>query len=63
MDAVEYIKEYRKMCNQYAYSQACGEDCSWDCPLYGEHCNLSCNDLEADYVVFKVETWSKSNFG
>lgn len=25
MDAVEFIKEYRRMCNKYIYSDACGD--------------------------------------
>ena len=61
MDAVEFIKEYRRMCNQYAYSEACGEDCSRECGLYGEHCDLACNDMNANDVVYRVEQWSQSH--
>lgn len=61
MDAVEFIKEYRRMCNKYIYSDACGEDCSRECGLYGEHCDLSCNDMDANDVVYRVEQWSQSH--
>lgn len=61
MDAVEFIKEYRRMCNKYIYSDACGEDCSRECALYGEHCDLSCNDMDANDVVYRVEQWSQSH--
>lgn len=61
MDAVEFIKEYRRICNQYSYSEACGEGCSNECALYGEHCNLACNDMNANDVVYRVEQWSQSH--
>lgn len=59
MDAVEFIKEYRRMCKKYAYMEACGEDCSSECPLYGRYCDIGYEKLEADYIVSKVEQWSK----
>lgn len=61
MDAVKFIKEYRRMCKKYAYMDACGEDCSHECALYGKHCNLSCNDLEPEYVVSQVQKWSQTH--
>lgn len=61
MDAVEFIKEYRRMCNKYIYSDACGEDCSRECTLYGEHCDLSCNDMDANDVVYRVQQWSQGH--
>lgn len=61
MDAVEFLKEYRRMCSKYIYAEACGEDCSEECALYGEHCSLNCNDLDASYVVSKVKQWSQKN--
>lgn len=61
MDAVEFIKEYRRMCNKYIYSNACGEDCSRECALYGEYCDLSCNDMDANDVVYRVEQWSQAH--
>lgn len=61
MDAVKFIKEYRRMCNKYAYMEACGEDCSSECPLYDEYCNITYKDLDPNYIVLKVEQWSKSH--
>lgn len=61
MDAVEFLKEYRRMCNKYIYSDACGEDCSCECGLYGEHCDLSCNDMDANDVVYRVQQWSQDH--
>lgn len=61
MDAVEFIKEYRRMCEKYAYMEACGEDCSSDCPLYGGYCDVSYKGLEPNYVVSKVEQWSQDH--
>ena len=61
MDAVKFIKEYRRMCNQYIYSEACGEDCSSECALYGKHCNLACDDMNANEIVSKVEQWSQAH--
>lgn len=58
MDAVEFIKEYRRMCKKYAYMEACGEDCSSECPLHGGYCDVGYEHLEADYVVSKVQQWS-----
>lgn len=61
MDAVEFIKEYRRMCEKYAYMEARGEDCSSECPLYGGYCDVSCKGLEPKYVVSKVEQWSQDH--
>lgn len=53
MDAIEFINEKVRMCNQY--------DCT-DCPFHG-NCNL--NNLVSDDCVEKavelVEKWSKEN--
>lgn len=53
MDAIEFIKEQVRMCNQY--------DCT-DCPLHG-NCNLSnlVNDGKVEKAVELVEKWSKEN--
>lgn len=61
MDAVEFLKEYRRMCKKYAYMEASGEDCSSECPFYGEHCNLVYDDIKASDAVAKVEQWSQSH--
>lgn len=61
MEAVEFIKEYRRMCKKYAYIDVCGESCSSECPLYGGYCDVSYENLEADYIVSKVEQWSQAH--
>lgn len=61
MDAVEFIKEYRRMCKKYVLMDTCGEDCSNECPLYGGYCDVSYENLEADYIVSKVEQWSQAH--
>lgn len=57
MDAVEFIKEYRRMCNQYAYS----EDCMDECPLKGSYCDLGYKYTDIKNTVSKVEQWSQSH--
>lgn len=61
MDAVKFLKEYRRMCKKYVYMEAGGEDCSSKCPFYGEHCDLACNDMNANDVVYKVEQWAQTH--
>ncbi len=53
MDAVEFIKERNRMCNNYA--------CCTDCPLGGkEHCNSILN-VDAQKIVPIVEQWTKEH--
>ena len=60
MDAVEFLKEYRRMCKKYAYMEACGEDCSNECALY-THCDLRSSSNLPEYIVSKVEQWSQGH--
>lgn len=61
MDAIKFLKEYRRMCNQYIYADTSGENCSPECALYGEHCHLACGDLKVEDIVFRVEKWSEEH--
>lgn len=61
MDAVKFLKEYHRMCRKYAYMEAGGEDCSSECPFYGEHYNLLYDDIKPIDAVSKVEQWSKEH--
>lgn len=61
MDAIEFIKEYRRMCKKYVLMDTCGEDCSNECPLYGGYCDVTYENLEANYIVSKVEQWSQAH--
>lgn len=60
MDAIEFIKEYRRMCKKYAYMDAWGEDCSNECALYS-HCDLRSPSNLPEYIVSKVEQWSQDH--
>lgn len=56
MDAVKFLKEYRRMCKEYKDS----EDCSFECPLHTE----CCGDFNYKYeniqnIVIKVQQWSQ----
>lgn len=61
MDAVEFLKEYRRMCKKYAYMESGGEDCFYKCAFYGKHCNLACNDIDAKEAVSRVEQWAQTH--
>lgn len=58
MDAVDFLKQYRRMCKKYIYADSSGEDCAHNCPLYGQHCDLTCEDLDAEYVVKQIKLWN-----
>ena len=58
MDAVKFIKEYRRMCNKYY--------CGKECPLYEEPCDTSssillANSDLANKIVNIVEQWSQAH--
>lgn len=61
MDAVDFLREYRRMCNKYAYAEACGEDCADDCPLKGFYCDVRYKNTDIESTVSKVEQWSKEH--
>lgn len=61
MDAVEFLREHRRMCNKYAYTKACGEECSDECPLKGYYCDLGYKHTDIENTVSKVEQWSKEH--
>lgn len=50
MDAVLFIKEYRRMCDTHT------EDFCVGCPLKGRVCGVMCGDCET--IVKAVEKWS-----
>ena len=55
MDALESLKERKRMCNSY-------KDCD-GCPLEGTHCVLSSATDDEDYerIIATVEQWSKEH--
>lgn len=61
MDAVEFLREYRRMCDKYAYAEACGEDCSDECPLKDCYCDVRYKNTDIENTVSKVEQWSKEH--
>lgn len=55
MDALEFLKERKRMCN--SYSGCC------DCPLRSIHCviNHATSDEDHERIVAAVEQWSKEH--
>ena len=55
MDALEFLRECKRMCNLY-------EDCC-DCPLEGTACTVSRTTPDEDYkrAIATVEQWSKEH--
>lgn len=58
MDAVKFLKEYRRICDEYDYCK--------DCPIRKEngYSILSCNewvDCNPEKAVKVVEEWSKAH--
>lgn len=55
MDALEFLRERKRMCNSY---KGCG-----GCPLEGTHCVLSYVTDDEDYerIIATVEQWSKEH--
>ena len=58
MDALEFLKEHKRMCNEYSrsYNGCC------DCPLVS-HCSISsvASDDDNKKTVDVVEQWSKDH--
>ena len=58
MDALEFLKEHKRMCNEYSrsYNGCC------DCPLVS-HCSISstASDDDNKKTVDVVEQWSKEH--
>ena len=58
MDALEFLKEHKRMCNEYSrsYNGCC------DCPLVS-HCSISstASDDDNKKTVATVEQWSKEH--
>ena len=58
MDALEFLKEHKRMCNEYSrsYNGCC------DCPLVS-HCSISstASDEDNKKTVDVVEQWSKDH--
>ena len=55
MDALEFLKERKRMCNSY---KGC-----YGCPLEGAHCVISHVTPDEDYerIIATVEQWSKAH--
>ena len=55
MDALEFLKERKRMCNSY-------KGCS-GCPLEGAHCVISHVTPDEDYkrIIATVEQWSEEH--
>lgn len=55
MDALEFLKERKRMCNSY---KGCG-----GCPLIESHCVISHVTSDEDYekIIATVEHWSKEH--
>lgn len=54
MDALEFLKERKRMCSSYEH---CG-----DCPLKRARCSLiSTSDEEYEKIIATVEQWSKEH--
>lgn len=54
MDALEFLKAYNRMCDNY------GGTCT-GCPLEKECCNLVNEDCNFEKVVSVVEKWAKEH--
>lgn len=64
MDAVEFMKEYKRILKKYCPPDDGSYACPSDCPLYQQVCTLDSSHI--DYVIFRqlvntVEDWSKKN--
>ena len=59
MEALEFLKEQKRMCNAYSNSY---NGC-WDCPLVDSHCivNHLASDDDNKKTVDVVEQWSKEH--
>ena len=55
MDALEFLKERKRMCNSY---KGCG-----GCPLVESHCVIShvTSDEDCEKIIATVEHWSKEH--
>ena len=55
MDALEFLKERKRMCNSY---KGCG-----GCPLVESHCVIShvTSDEDCEKIIATVEKWSKEH--
>lgn len=53
MDAVNFIKEYSRMCNKY-------DDCQ-GCPLDDKGCDITYEQVNANHIANTVEKWAKEN--
>lgn len=61
MDAIKFIKEYKRMCNSYTINVANNVDCCMDCPLYGQPCDLASLTISPQDIVIKIEQWSQTH--
>lgn len=56
MDAVEFLKEYRRMCEEYRSDD--DDECSVQCPFYRD-CHYKYKNIQS--VVDRVEQWSQTH--
>lgn len=61
MDAVKFIKEYRRMCNSYTTNIVNNVDCCLDCPLYGQPCDIASLAISPEDIIIKIEQWSQAH--
>lgn len=55
MDAVKFLKEYRRMCKEYRSDD---DECSVQCPFYRD-CHYKYKNIQS--VVDRVEQWSQTH--
>lgn len=51
MDAVEFVKEFGRMCRSYP-------GCCEECPLYGKECAIANNKDDPEALIEAVEKWA-----
>lgn len=51
MDAVEFVKEFGRICRTYNV-------CCEECPLYGEECAIVTNKDDPETLIEAVKKWS-----
>lgn len=54
MDAVEFIKEFGRMCRSYP-------SCCEECPLYGEECAIVNHKDDPETLIKTVKKWSNKH--
>lgn len=58
MDAVKFLKEYRRMCKEYEENKECSPECPLHTECYGY---LNYKYVNIQNIVTKVEQWSQTH--